>query len=405
MTEPSEPPSGSASPPARRPGGRGARIRERVLDAVRAHLLAYGYDGLTVDAVAARAGVHRTTVYRRWRDVGGLLADVFDAAGGDGWAPADTGSLEGDLTALNREIHEALTVDPSITRALITASFRSEEAALALVRFWEGRYERCGPVVTRAVRREEIPAATDGRRLLIAATAPVYHQLVLLRGPADERLIVQAARSAALAASAGAFVSAGYTGDETDRSQQSVDSDVYGGHPGRMSSSAEQTTGPDQPRAAEQSADPFTPPPADEARARRASASLFRIAERHAATAEQRDRQSNPMLLGPHEAIRLVSFLLSGAALPDDGEPDVDHADITAALTLIPLARGEMDALETGLLQMSRGRGMTWQEIAFGLGLGTPQAARQRYERLVGRTETANTTATTDTEAVTDTPT
>ncbi|GAA3311520.1 hypothetical protein GCM10020295_81380 [Streptomyces cinereospinus] len=80
-----------------------------------------------------------------------------------------------------------------------------------------------------------------------------------------------------------------------------------------------------------------------------------------------------------------MSFLLSGAAQLDDAEPEVDHADITAALSLVPLVRGEMDELETGLLKMARGRGMTWQEIAFGLGLGTPQAARQRYERLASR--------------------
>ncbi len=116
-------------------------------------------------------------------------------------------------------------------------------------------------------------------------------------------------------------------------------------------------------------------------------ASLFRLAERHAATDEQRHRQVHPSVLGPHEAVRLVSFLLSGAALLDDGEPEVDQADITAALSLVPLMRGEMDELETGLLQMARGRGMTWQEIAFGLGLGTPQAARQRYERLASRNE------------------
>ncbi|MFF9775060.1 DNA-binding protein [Streptomyces sp. NPDC013978] len=133
--------------------------------------------------------------------------------------------------------------------------------------------------------------------------------------------------------------------------------------------------------------DPFTPPSADEARARRAPESLFRIAERHAATDEQRRRQIHPHVLGPHEAIRLVSFLLSGAALLDDGEEEVDRADITAALTLVPLARGEMDELEVGLLEMARGRGMTWPEIAFGLGLQTPQAARQRYERLASRTE------------------
>ncbi|MET9044983.1 DNA-binding protein [Streptomyces sp. NPDC004362] len=131
--------------------------------------------------------------------------------------------------------------------------------------------------------------------------------------------------------------------------------------------------------------DPFTPPQPEQARAHRVYASLSRISERHAATDEQRRRQIHPLVVGPHEAVRLVSFLLSGAAQPDDGEPAVDHADITAALTLVPLVRGEMDELETGLLQMARGRGMTWQEIAFGLGLGTPQAARQRYERLASR--------------------
>ncbi|GGQ19872.1 DNA-binding protein [Streptomyces roseolilacinus] len=142
------------------------------------------------------------------------------------------------------------------------------------------------------------------------------------------------------------------------------------------------TSNPDQPT------DPFTPPQPDQARARRVYASLMRITERHAATDEQRRRQAHPTAVGPHEAVRLVSFLLSGAARLHDGEPEVDQADITAALSLIPLVRGEMDELEAGLLQMARGRGMTWQEIAFGLGLGTPQAARQRHERLTERAGT-----------------
>src|SRR5690242_17540761 len=96
-------PEGTRPPPTRRrPGGRTARIRAQVLDAVLAELGEHGYDGLTMDAVAARADVHRTTVYRRWGDVGGLLADVLDAAGDDDWQPPDTGSLEADLAALNQ---------------------------------------------------------------------------------------------------------------------------------------------------------------------------------------------------------------------------------------------------------------------------------------------------------------
>ncbi|MFG3053983.1 DNA-binding protein [Kitasatospora sp. NPDC048239] len=140
------------------------------------------------------------------------------------------------------------------------------------------------------------------------------------------------------------------------------------------------------PEISDQSADPFTAPDPEQTRAHRVAASLFRIGERHGATDEQRRRQTHPYVLGSHEAVRLVSFLLSGAALLEEGEPEVDQTDITAALSLVPLARAEMDDLEAVLLRMARGRGMTWQEIAFGLGLGTPQAARQRYERLAGRT-------------------
>ncbi|MFI6210036.1 TetR/AcrR family transcriptional regulator [Streptomyces sp. NPDC051041] len=195
---------GRSVPPARRPGGRTARIRAQVLRAVREQLVERGYDGLTVDAVAERAGVHRTTVYRRWRDVGGLLADVLDAAGDDGWRPPDTGTLEGDLMAVNAEVEAALAAEP-VTAALIAASFRSPEAAAALRRFWEDRYARCAVVVERAVERGECPGGTCARRVLIAATAPVYQQMVLIRGGTDPGLGRQVARGVALAAAAGAF--------------------------------------------------------------------------------------------------------------------------------------------------------------------------------------------------------
>ncbi|WP_285665400.1 TetR/AcrR family transcriptional regulator [Actinorhabdospora filicis] len=175
-----------------------------MLDAVRAELAEHGFDALTVETVAARAGVHRTTVYRRWGDVGGLLADVFDATGGDDWSPPDTGSLTGDLTALNHEIQDAYTAEPSVMAALIAASFRSEAAESAQRRLWDDRYARCEAVVERA--RHVLPPGTDARRLLVAATAPLYHRLVLLREPADPLLPGEAARAAVLAAEGGAFV-------------------------------------------------------------------------------------------------------------------------------------------------------------------------------------------------------
>ncbi|MDX2389504.1 TetR/AcrR family transcriptional regulator [Streptomyces sp. DK15] len=198
----------------RRTGGRSARVRAQVLEAVGALLLEAGYDGLTVDAVAERAGVHRTTVYRRWGDVGRLLADVLDAASDDTWCPPDTGSLENDLTALNQEVYEALAGGgPNVTTALIAAGFRSAEAAAALSRFWEDRYARCAVVVTRAADRGELPGPADSRALLVAATAPLYHELLLLRTAPDPTLPRRAAAASAAAARAGAFEGANSSRD------------------------------------------------------------------------------------------------------------------------------------------------------------------------------------------------
>ena len=85
----------------------------------------------------------------------------------------------------------------------------------------------------------------------------------------------------------------------------------------------------------------------------------------------------------------LTALAAGGAAWQEDGEAAVDAADLIAALTLVPSARAELDQLEASLLQIARGEGMTWQELAFGLGLGTAQAARQRYGRLALRTAPA----------------
>ncbi len=180
-------------------------MRDQVRAAVGPLLVEHGFDGLSVDAVAARSGVHRATVYRRWRDVGGLLADVLDAAGADNWTAPDTGCLEGDLRSLNEEVQDALSEESSLAMALIASSFRSAGAADALRRFWEDRYERCADVVDRAVARGELAPPVEARSLLVAATAPLYHHLVLLHGAPDPALPGEAARTAVLAARAGAF--------------------------------------------------------------------------------------------------------------------------------------------------------------------------------------------------------
>jgi AcrR family transcriptional regulator len=189
-----------SGPGTARPGGRTARVREAVLAATLAELTERGFDGLTVDGIAARAGVHRATLHRRWGDVGGLLAAALDDSAADSWTPPDTGSLVEDLVALGEEVRAALAEPDAVTAAVITASFRSPTAAEALRHFLSDRYARCAVVVERAVARGEVGADVDAEAVLVAATAPVYHHALLLGGVPDAAAVRRYAELAAAGA-------------------------------------------------------------------------------------------------------------------------------------------------------------------------------------------------------------
>ncbi|MFV2119263.1 TetR/AcrR family transcriptional regulator, partial [Streptomyces sp. Act-28] len=173
----SEDVEGSTPPPGtRRPGGRTARTRAAVRDAVLTGLAEHGYPGLTVEYVADRSGVHKTTLYRRWGGVEGLVADALDLAGEDAWTPPDTGSLDGDLRALAREVCEAFG-DPAAAAAptaFVAAAFQSQRAADALRAFYAERFARCEAVVERAVAGGAAPDATGAGAGERARSAPDF---------------------------------------------------------------------------------------------------------------------------------------------------------------------------------------------------------------------------------------
>lgn len=62
-----------------------------------------------------------------------------------------------------------------------------------------------------------------------------------------------------------------------------------------------------------------------------------------------------------------------------------DHDDLRAALRLIDSARSDLDALEAGLLLVARAEGLTWPDVAEQLGVRSPQAAQQRFQRVSSR--------------------
>ena len=66
-----------------RPGGRTARTRAAVFAATLNELVASGYTQASIEAIAERAGVHKTTIYRRWRTKDRLIAEALADAAAD----------------------------------------------------------------------------------------------------------------------------------------------------------------------------------------------------------------------------------------------------------------------------------------------------------------------------------
>ncbi|MER6143862.1 TetR/AcrR family transcriptional regulator [Streptomyces sparsogenes] len=199
--------SSAHAPGTVRPGGRTARTRAAVRDAVLTGLAEHGYPGLTVEYVAERSGVHKTTLYRRWGSVEELLADALDLAGEDTWTPPDTGGLDSDLRALAREVTDTFadTSSAAAPSAFIAAAFQSERAAAALHDFYAERFSRCAAVVARAVDRGEAPAGTDAAAVVRAVSAPLFFRVFITREPIDTALADQCAAAVAAAVRAGAY--------------------------------------------------------------------------------------------------------------------------------------------------------------------------------------------------------
>ncbi|WP_406202276.1 TetR/AcrR family transcriptional regulator [Kitasatospora sp. NBC_01560] len=193
--------------PTPRPGGRSTRVRADVVAATLAEVTEKGYEELTVDAVAARSGVHKATLYRRWGGVDGLVADALAASADQPWPLPDTGDLIGDLRRITHEVFAVFT-DPELgptPTALISAAQRSDAGAAALRTFFTARHHQAAEAADRAVERGELPAGTDGAEVIRAATAPLYYRLFVTGEPLDARTAERAADAAALAARAGLF--------------------------------------------------------------------------------------------------------------------------------------------------------------------------------------------------------
>jgi AcrR family transcriptional regulator len=177
---------------AQRGRPRSEKARSAILEAAAELLLERGLNAVSMDAVAARAGVSKATIYRWWPTKETLALDALYTEWANVPSAPDTGSLKGDLLALLRPWVRQATKRPYgraiaalITEAQSNPAFGREY----LERFVEPRRDQARAIFRRAIERGEIPAGTKTEVALDLLYGPVYHRLLHGHAPLNDRFI------------------------------------------------------------------------------------------------------------------------------------------------------------------------------------------------------------------------
>lgn len=184
-----------------RPGGRATKVIAAVHAAALEILQEVGYEQFELPEVAARAGVNKTTVYRRWPTKGELVMEIALVRMEQDVAMPDTGTLQGDLSMLMLTISSALqsVLVGGLLQAAVTPGNGIEVLKQASTHFWSQRLTISGQLVKRAAERGELPPDTSARKLFEFACSPLLFRSIATGETLTENEITEIARRAVLA--------------------------------------------------------------------------------------------------------------------------------------------------------------------------------------------------------------
>jgi AcrR family transcriptional regulator len=189
MPASSLPASRAASPGRPRDPRRDKAIRDAALRL----LSKIGYERMTVDAIAAAAGVSKPTLYRRWPGKQELVADALRCHPQTSATAPDTGSLRGDLIAVVRQTADQQLQNAHVAAGLASRLRESEELAqLIREHAIEAVRRRFRVLLDRAVARGELPADTAVSPLFAAVAPSLIHARVLWTAePVDDGFVAE----------------------------------------------------------------------------------------------------------------------------------------------------------------------------------------------------------------------
>lgn len=169
----------------RRPGGRTAAVTKRVNQACLELVIERGAAACTFGAVAARAGVERSTLYRRYSDEWEMRLDAILAHAGNDVIPDSSGTLAGDLKSVACKLVEQLEspLGPAVVGT--AAELRTHSGQDYSRAFFDRRMEQLKSMFDAATARGELPPETDTEEMFSMIAGPIYFRMFIAARPVE----------------------------------------------------------------------------------------------------------------------------------------------------------------------------------------------------------------------------
>jgi AcrR family transcriptional regulator len=164
-------------------------ITVAIRNAVMNELAEVGYGRLSIEAVARRAGVGKTAIYRRWSNKLEMVMEIISDVAERKVPLPDTGSFAGDLSLLLMIVSTALRhrMASQIIPDLMAEAARNPQIAETLQRALRTHQQAVGEkLIGQAVARGELPAGTDPAVAVDLILGPLYWRLAVAREPIEE---------------------------------------------------------------------------------------------------------------------------------------------------------------------------------------------------------------------------
>ncbi len=177
----------SAQKPAPLASRRKESSRVAILDAALALCRDEGYARLSVEAIAARAGVGKQTIYRWWPSKGAVLLEALDREAATAEFP-DTGDVVADLRTTIRDVVRSQAnpgLGPPFAALMAEAQHDPSLGHLLLERFITPRRAPIAARLRRAQRDGQVSEDLDVDAVLEVIFGALFHRLLLPSGPLD----------------------------------------------------------------------------------------------------------------------------------------------------------------------------------------------------------------------------